>query len=62
MIVARNVFLFLASGAHAVVLENAGTIVLYTKRYSPSRLYWQVAVFGALVSEEQGAQYGANHF
>jgi hypothetical protein len=25
-------------------------------------VYWQVAVFGALVSEEQGAQYGANRF
>jgi hypothetical protein len=62
MIVARSVILLLASGAHAVVLENAGTTVRYAKCYSPSRVYWQVAVFGALVSEEQGAQHYANHF
>ena len=48
--------------AHALVLENAGTIVLYTKPCFSSRLYCKVAGFGALVSEEQGAQHGANLF
>jgi hypothetical protein len=43
--------------AHVVVLENAGTKVLYTKRCCSSPLYWEVAVFGALVSEEQGEIY-----
>jgi hypothetical protein len=42
-----------------VILKNAGTIGLYTKLCFEARLYFQVAVFGELVSKEQG---GNRHF
>ena len=45
-----------------MVLENAGTIVRYTKRCFSSRLYWKVAVFSVLVSEKQGAIHDTDIF
>jgi hypothetical protein len=54
-----NWCLFLVSVASGVVLDHAGAIVFYKKVCFSSRLYFQVAAFGALVSEEQGAQHRA---
>ena len=54
--------LFFVSVAHAVVLENAGTLGLYTKRCFSSRLHSLVLHVLAPESKERGAQHGAKHF
>jgi hypothetical protein len=43
-----------------VVLENAGTIVLYTKRCFSFTVIFVFRVLRALVSEEQGELHDAN--
>jgi hypothetical protein len=54
--------LFFVSVAHAAVLENAGTIGLYTKTCFSSRLYSLVLLVRAPESRERGAKKFANHF